>query len=142
MAKISKQVKDYMWSKVRERMDVALAPLNEQVRAEEQHIEETISMAREKANELFQSILKTEFPEQWKELEEKRSTSDYCFRLPRATTSDTYMIHSLTRPERDKKKKEMEEHVNKFMNELFMKVELGSTKKDEILEIISKMELG
>lgn len=141
MAKISKQVKDYMWSKVHERMDAVLSPLNEQVKAEEQHIEETIHMAREKANELFQSILKAEFPEQWKELEEK-CTSDYYTRLPRATASDTHMIHSLTRPERDKKKKEMEEHVNKFMNELFMSVELGSTKKDEILEIISKLELG
>lgn len=141
MAKLSKQVKDYMWSKVHERMDVVLAPLNEQVKAEEQHIEETIQMAKEKANELFQSILKAEFPEQWKELEEK-CTSDYYTRLPRATASDTHMIHSLTRPERDKKKKEMEERVNKFMNELFMDVELGAIKKDEILNALSKMELG
>jgi Zn-dependent oligopeptidase len=141
MAKISKQVKDYMWSKVRERMDAVLSPLNEQVKAEEQHIDDTIKMAREKANELFQSILKAEFPEQWKEVEEK-CTSDYYTRLPRVTASDTHMIHSLTRPERDKKKKEMEERVNKFMNELFMGVELGNTKKDEILEIISKLELG
>ena len=141
MAKISKQVKDYMWSKVHERMDAVLAPLNEQVKAEEQHIGDTIQMAREKANELFQSILKAEFPEQWKELEEK-CTSDYYTRLPRATASDTHMIHSLTRPERDKKKKEMEEHVNKFMNELFMSVELGSTKKDELLDALSKLELG
>jgi Zn-dependent oligopeptidase len=141
MAKLSKQVKDYMWSKVHERMDAVLSPLNEQVKAEEQHIEETISMAREKANELFQSILKAEFPEQWKELEEK-CTRDYYTRLPRATASDTHMIHSLARPERDKKKKEMEEHVNKFMNELFMDVELGAVKKDEILNALSKMELG
>lgn len=141
MAKISKQVKDYMWSKVRERMDTILSPLNEQVKAEEQHIEETISMAREKANELFQSILKAEFPQQWKELEEK-CTRDYYIRLPRATANDTYLIHSLTRPERDKKKKEMEEYVNKFMNELFMSVELGNTKKDELLDALSKLELG
>lgn len=141
MAKLSKQVKDYMWSKIRERMDAALAPLNEQVKAEEQHIEETIHMAREKANELFQSILKAEFPQQWKELEEK-CTCDYYVRLPRATASDTHLIHSLARPERDKKKKEMEEHANKFMNELLMSVELGTTKKDKILEVISKMELG
>ena len=141
MAKLSKQVKDYMWSKVHERMDAVLSPLNEQVKAEEQHIEETISMAREKANELFQSILKAEFPEQWKELEEK-CTHDYYTRLPRTTTSDTHMIRSLTRPERDKKKKEMEEYVGKFMNELFMDVELGAIKKDEILNTLSKMELG
>lgn len=141
MAKLSKQVKDYMWSKVHERMDAVLSPLNEQVKAEEQHIGDTIQMAREKANELFQSILKAEFPEQWKELEEK-CTSDYYTRLPRVTSSDTHMIHSLTRPERDKKKKEMEERVNKFMNELFMDVELGAIKKDEILNTLSKMELG
>ena len=141
MAKLSKQVKDYMWSKVHERMDAVLSPLNEQVKTEEQHISDTIAMAREKANELFQSILKAEFPEQWKELEEK-CTSDYYTRLPRATASDTHMIHSLTRPERDKKKKEMEECVNKFMNELFMDVELGALKKDEILNALSKLELG
>jgi len=141
MAKLSKQVKDYMWSKVRERMDAVLAPLNEQVKAEEEHISEVLTTAKEKANELFQSILKAEFPEQWKELEEK-CTSDYYTRLPRATTSDTHMIHSLARPERDKKKKEMEEYANKFMNELFMGVELGAVKKDEILNALSKLELG
>jgi len=141
MAKLSKQVKDYMWSKVRERMDAVLAPLNEQVKAEEEHISEVLTTAKEKANELFQSILKAEFPEQWKELEEK-CTSDYYTRLPRATTSDTHMIHSLARPERDKKKKEMEEYANKFMNELFMDVELGAVKKDEILNALSKLELG
>ena len=141
MAKLSKQVKDYMWSKVRERMDAVLAPLNEQVKAEEEHISEVLTTAKEKANELFQSILKAEFPEQWKELEEK-CISDYYTRLPRTTASDTHMIHSLTRPERDKKKKEMEERVNKFMNELFMDVELGTIKKDEILNALSKLELG
>ena len=141
MAKLSKQVKDYMWSKVHERMDAVLSPLNEQVKTEEQHISEVLAMAKEKANELFQSILKAEFPEQWKELEEK-CTSDYYTRLPRATASDTHMIHSLARPERDKKKKEMEEYANKFMNELFMDVELGAIKKDEILNMLSKMELG
>lgn len=141
MAKISKQVKDYMWSKARERMDAVLSPLNEQVKAEEQHINDTIQVAREKANELFQSILKAEFPEQWKELEEK-CTSEYYVRMPRATASDTHMIYPLARPERDKKKKEMEEYVNKFMNELFMDVELGAIKKDEILNALSKMDLG
>ena len=115
MAKLSKQVKDYMWSKVHERMDAVLSPLNEQVKVEEQHIDDTIKMAREKANELFQSILKAEFPEQWKELEEK-CTSDYYIRLPRVTASDTHMIHSLTRPERDKKKKEMEDNSEKLQN--------------------------
>lgn len=141
MAKLSKQVKDYMWSKVHERMDAVLSPLNEQVKTEEQHISEVLTMAKERANELFQSILKAEFPDQWKELEEK-CTSDYYTRLPRVTSSDTHMIHSLARPERDKKKKEMEEYVNKFMNELFMSVELGSTKKDELLDALSKLELG
>ena len=141
MAKLSKQVKDYMWSKVHERMHTILDPLDEQVKAEERHIEETISMAREKANELFQSILKAEFPEQWKELEEK-CTTDYYTRLPRATTSDTHMIRSTTRPIRDNKKKELEEHASKFMNELFMEVELGAIKKDELLDALSKLELG
>ena len=141
MAKLSKQVKDYMWSKVHERMDAVLSPLNEQVKTEEQHIYDTVTMAKEKANELFQSILKAEFPEQWKELEKSCTTDRYSC-LPYIGTNYTHMIHSLTRPERDKKKKEMEEYVNKFMNELFMDVELGAIKKDEILNTLSKMELG
>ena len=141
MAKLSKQVKDYMWSKVHERMHAILDPLDEQVKAEEQHIGDTIQMAREKANELFQSILKAEFPEQWKELEEK-CTSDYYIRLPRATTSDTHMIHSVTRPIRDNKKRELEDRASKFMNELFMEAELGAIKKSELLDALSKLELG
>lgn len=141
MAKISKQVKDYMWSKAHERMDAVLSPLNEQAKAEEQHIRDIMTIAKENANELFQSILKTEFPEQWKELE-KRCQEDYWTCLPSIDTKYTNMIHSLARKEYDKKKKEMEEHVNKFMNELFMEVELGGIKKDEILDAISKLELG
>ena len=141
MAKLSKQVKDYMWSKVHERMDAVLSPLNEQVKAEEQHISEVMTAAKEKANELFQSILKAEFPEQWKELE-KNCTTDRYSCLPYITTNYTHMIHSPARRERDKKKSEMEEYINKFMNELFMDVELGAIKKDEILNSLSKMELG
>ena len=141
MAKLSKQVKDYMWSKVHERMNAVLSPLNEQVKAEEQHISDVLTTAKEKANELFQSILKAEFPEQWKELEKSCTTDRYSC-LPYVATNYTHMIHSLARPERDKKKKEMEEYANKFMNELFMDVELGAIKKDEILHARSKMELG
>lgn len=141
MAKLSKQVKDYMWSKVHERMHAILDPLDEQVKAEEQHIGDTIQMAREKANELFQSILKAEFPEQWKELEEK-CTSDYYTRLPCVATRDTNMIHSTTRPIRDNKKRELEDYASKFMNELFMEAELGAIKKSELLDALSKLELG
>ena len=36
MAKLSKQVKDYMWSKVHERMHAILDPLDEQVKAAEE----------------------------------------------------------------------------------------------------------
>ena len=140
MAKLSKQVKDYMWSKVNERKNAILAPLNEQVKEEEQHIDEVIKMAREKANEVFQSILKAEFPQQWKEAEE-RCTTDYYTRLPRVSTNDTHIIHSLTRPIRDAKQRKLEEQASKFMNELFMNVELGTTKKDEVLEMIAKMNL-
>lgn len=141
MAKLSKQVKDYMWSKVHERMDAVLSPLNEQVKVEEQHINDTLTMAKEKANELFQSILKTEFPEQWAELE-KQCTTDRYSCLPYVSTNYTHMIHSSARGERDAKKRNMEEQTNKFMNELFMDVELGALKKDEILNALSKLELG
>lgn len=141
MAKLSKQVKDYMWSKVHERMNAILTPMTEQVKVEEQHISDTIVMAKEKANEVFQSILKAEFPEQWKELE-KNCTTDRYSCLPYVSTNYTHMLHAPSRTERDNKKKELEDYANKFMNELFMDVELGAIKKDEILNALSKMELG
>ena len=141
MAKLSKQVKDYMWSKVNERKNAILTPLNEQVREEEQRIDEVIKMAREKANEVFQSILRAEFPQQWKEAEEK-CTTDYYTRLPRISTNDTHVIRSLVRPVRDAKQKQLEEQVSKFMNELIMEVELGGIKKNEVMEMIAKLELG
>ena len=141
MAKLSKQVKDYMWSKVHERMHAILDPLDEQVKAEEQHISDTIQMAKEKANELFQSILKAEFPEQWKELEE-RCQEDRWTCLPNIGTNYTHMIHSTTRPIRDNKKRELEDYASKFMNELFMEAELGAIKKSELLDALSKLELG
>lgn len=141
MAKLSKQVKDYMWSKVHERMHAILDPLDEQVKAEEQHISDTIQMAKEKANELFQSILRAEFPEQWRELE-KNCTTDRYSCLPYIGTNYTHLIHSSVRKERDEMRKRMETTAREKFNELIMEVELGGIKKDEVMAMISKMELG
>lgn len=141
MAKLSKQVKDYMWSKVHERMNAILTPMTEQVKAEEQHISDTLAMAKEKANEVFQSILKAEFPEQWKELE-KNCTTDRYSCLPYIATNYTHLIYSPARRERDKKKSAMEERAKEQFNELVMEVELGGVKKDDVLAMIAKMELG
>lgn len=141
MAKLTKQVKDYMWSKIQNRIDSAINPMNEQVRAEEQHIHDAVAMAKEKANELFQSILKAEFPEQWKELEE-RCQEDHWTCLPNIGTNYTHMIHSPIREKRNKKKNEMETIAREKFNELIMEVELGGMKKDEVMTMISKMDLG
>ena len=141
MAKLTKQVKEFMWSKIQARIDSVINPMTEQVRAEEQHIHDTVAMAKEKANELFQSILKAEFPEQWKELE-KSCTTDHYSCLPYIGTNYTHLIHSPTRRERDKKKSEMETAAHEKFNELIMEVELGGMKKDEVMAMIAKMELG
>ena len=141
MAKLTKQVKEFMWSKIQARIDSVINPMTEQVRAEEQHISEVLTAAKEKANELFQSILKAEFPEQWKELE-KNCTTDRYSCLPYVATNYTHMIHSPARRERDKKKSEMETIAREKFNELIMEVELGGIKKDEVMAMISKMELG
>ena len=141
MAKLTKQVKEFMWSKLQARIDNVINPMNEQVRAEEQHIHDTVAMAKEKANELFQSILKAEFPEQWKKLEEQ-CREDHWTCLPNIGTNYTHMIHSTTREERDKKKREMETIAREQFNELIMEVELGGIKKDEVMKMIAKMELG
>ena len=141
MAKFSKQVKDFMWSKIQARIDNAINPMTERVQAEEQHIHDTVTMAKEKANELFQSILKAEFPKQWEELE-KNCTTDRYSCLPYITTNYTHMIHSPARKERDKKKNEMETTAREKFNELVMGVELGTMKKDEVMAMIAKIELG
>lgn len=141
MAKLTKQVKEFMWSKIQNRIDNVINPMTEQVRAEEQHISEVLTMAKEKANELFQSILKAEFPEQWKELEKSCTTDRYSC-LPYIGTNYTHLIHSPARRERDKKKSEMETIAREKFNELIMEVELGGIKKDEVMAMIAKMELG
>ena len=141
MAKLAKQVKDFMWSKIRARINEVIDPMTEQVKAEEQHINEVLTTAREKANELYQSILKAEFPEQWAELEKSCTTDRYSC-LPYINTNYTHMIHSPARRERDKKKSEMEERAKEQFNELVMEVELGGVKKDDVLAMIAKMELG
>lgn len=141
MAKLTKQVKEFMWSKIQARIDNVINPMTEQVRAEEQHISEVLTAAKEKANELFQSILKAEFPEQWEELEKSCRTDRYSC-LPYIATNYTHMIHSPARRERDKKKSEMETTAREKFNELIMEVELGGIKKDEVMAMIAKMELG
>ena len=141
MAKLTKQVKDFMWSKIRARINEVIDPMTEQVKTEEQHISDVLTTAKEKANELFQSILKAEFPEQWKELE-KNCTTDRYSCLPYIATNYTHLIHSPARRERDKKKSEMETIAREKFNELIMEVELGGIKKDEVMAMIAKMELG
>ena len=141
MAKLTKQVKDFMWSKIRARINEVIDPMTEQVRTEEQHISDTLAMAKEKANEVFQSILKAEFPDQWKELE-KNCTTDRYSCLPYIATNYTHLIYSPARRERDKKKSAMEERAKEQFNELVMEVELGGIKKDEVMAMIAKMELG
>lgn len=141
MAKLTKQVKDFMWSKIRARINEVIDPMTEQVKTEEQHINEVLTTAKEKANELFQSILKAEFPDQWKELE-KNCTTDRYSCLPYINTNYTHMIYSPARRERDKKKSAMEERAKEQFNELVMEVELGGVKKDDVLAMIAKMDLG
>ena len=140
MAKLTKQTKEFMWSKIQNRINEVINPMTEQVKEEEQHINDTLTMAKEKANELFQSILKAEFPEQWAELE-KQCTTDRYSCLPYVATNYTHMIHSPARKERDAKKHDMERRAKEQFNELVMEVELGGIKKDEVMAMIAKMNL-
>ena len=140
MAKLTKQTKEFMWSKIQNRINEVINPMTEQVKEEEQHISDVLAMAKEKANEVFQSILKAEFPEQWAELEKSCTTDRYSC-LPYIATNYTHMIHSPARRERDTKKRDMEERAKEQFNELVMEVELGGIKKDEVMTMIAKMNL-
>lgn len=141
MAKLTKQVKEFMWTKVRTRILETIAPMNEQARAEEARIAEAIESATKSANELFQSMLKAALPELWAELEQKCAT-DHWTCLPRISTEYTYKLSSPMRDKVSAKKKEMENQAEEKFNELLMEVELGGVKKDEVLSMIANMEFG
>lgn len=141
MAKLTKQVKEFMWSKIRARIQETIAPMNEQARAEEAHIADAIESATKSANELFQSMLKAALPELWTELEQKCSTDRWTC-LPRISTEYTYKLSSPMRDKVSAKKKEMENQAEEKFNELVMEVELGGIKKDEVLSMIANMDLG
>lgn len=140
MAKLTKQVKDFMWSKVQARIKETIAPMDEQAKAEEARIVNAIQSARESANELFQSMLKAALPELWAELE-RQCTIDHWTCLPRINTEYTYKLSSRMREEVSAKQKELENRAEEKFTELLMEVELGSVKKDEILTLIANMEL-
>ena len=141
MAKLTKQVKEFMWSKIRARIQETIAPMNEQARAEEARIAEAIESATKSANELFQSMLKAALPELWTELEQKCSTDRWTC-LPRISTEYTYKLSSPMRDKVSAKEKEMENQAEEKFNELVMEVELGGIKKDEVLSMIANMDLG
>lgn len=141
MAKLTKQVKEFMWSKIRTRILETIAPMNEQARAEETRIADAIESATKSANELFQSMLKAALPELWAELEQK-CTADHWTCLPRISTEYTYKLSSPMRKEAYEKQKELENRAEEKFNELVMEVELGGMKKDEVLSLIANMDLG
>lgn len=141
MARLTKQVKEFMWSKIRARIQETIAPMNEQARAEEARIADAIESATKSANELFQSMLKAALPELWAELE-KKCTADHWTCLPRINTEYTYKLSSPMRDKVSAKKKEMENRAEEKFNELVMEVELGGMKKDEVLSMIANMDLG
>lgn len=141
MAKLTKQVKEFMWTKVCARIKETIKPMDEQARAEEARIADAIESATKSANELFQSMLKAALPELWTELEQK-CTADHWTCLPRINTEYTYKLSSPMRKEVSEKRKELENRAEEKFNELLMEVELGGMKKDEVLSMIANMDLG
>lgn len=141
MAKLTKQVKEFMWTKIQARIKETVAPMNEQAKAEEARIKDAIKSATESANELFQSMLKAALPELWAELEQK-CTVDHWACLPCIKTEYAYKLSSPMRDKVSAKQKEMESRATEKFNELLMEVELGDVKKDEVLSMIANMEFG
>lgn len=141
MAKLTKQVKEFMWTKIQARIKETVAPMNEQAKVEEARIKKAIESATESANELFQSMLKAALPELWTKLEQK-CTTDHWTCLPHINTEYTYKLSSPMRDKVSAKQKEMESRATEKFNELLMEVELGGVKKDEVLSMIANMEFG
>ena len=62
MAKLTKQTKEFMWSKIQNRINEVINPMTEQVKAEEQHISDTLAMAKEKPMNCSNPFRKLNFP--------------------------------------------------------------------------------
>lgn len=137
MAKLTKQVKDFMWKKISARIEEELAPLAGEVKEEEARIKQALEAAELEAVAAFQSTLAEEIPDVW----------EYVCKLslhaPTVNGSGTYKLFDTEKKSNySKKRRDMMDTAEEKFNELVMDVELGGMKKDEVMAMISKMELG
>lgn len=137
MAKLTKQVKDFMWKKISARIEEELAPLAAEVKEEETRIKQTLEQAELEAVTAFQSVLAKEIPDVW---EYVCKLSTYA---PTVNGSGTYKLYDTEKKSNySKKRRDMMDTAEEKFNELVMDVELGGMKKDEVMAMIAKMELG
>ena len=137
MAKLTKQVKDFMWKKIITRIEEELAPLAAEVKEEETRIKQVLVAAELEAVAAFQNTLTEEIPDVWKYVCEH---STYA---PTVSNSGAYKLYDTEKKNNySKKRRDMMDAAEEKFNELVMDVELGGMKKDEVMAMISKMDLG
>lgn len=138
MARLSKQVKDFMWKKITERIEEILAPLAAEVKEEENRIKQTVEAAELEAVAAFQSVMASDVPNVWEYVCKVHPRS-----IPYVSSNGTYKLYDTEKKmELSRKRREMTSKAEDKFNELIMNAELGGIKKDEVLAMISSMELG
>lgn len=139
MSKLTKQVKDFMWKKITTRIEEELSPLVGAVKEEEERIRQAVAAAELEAIAAFQNTMAAEIPDVWefvcKTTPERHAPSVQCCGTYKLYDTQQKMALS-------KKRKTMMDDAEEKFNELIMDVELGGMKKDEVMAMISKMELG
>lgn len=138
MARLSKQVKDFMWKKITERIEEILAPLAAEVKEEENRIRQTVEAAELEAVAAFQSVMASDVPDVWEYV-----CKVYPRSIPYVSSNGTYKLYDTEKKmELSRKHREMTSKAEDKFNELIMNAELGGIKKDEVLAMISSMDLG
>lgn len=137
MAKLTKQVKDFMWKKISARIEEELAPLAAEVKEEEARIKLAVEQAEQEAVAAFQSVLVKEIPDVWEHV------CKLSCHTPTVNGSGTYKLYDTKKKSNySKKRRDMTDAAEEKFNELIMDVELGCMKKDEVMAMIAKMDLG
>lgn len=138
MSRLSKQVKDFMWKKITERIEEILAPLTVEVEEERKRIQQTLESATIAATSAFQTTMAVELPDVWEYV-----CKEYPNILPNVSINGAYKLcETAKKVELSRKRREMTSKAEDQFNELIMNAELGGIKKDEVLAMISNMELG
>lgn len=133
MPKMNKVIREYIYSKLNDRIDAELKELSESVSAFQEKLNSEQKEALAKANEAYQSHMQAAFPEMWAALEAADPYS-----MPHVQSCSSYRFSNPFIRERDEKLRQLRRQADQFMTEIIVDYEIGGMKKDELLSSISR----